>query len=274
MNSFKQQCIELRQKDHTLNEIVRITGRSKTTVYFHIKDIDLSAEKRAAIRANSRRRAMQLARSRKGKSARSFKPFDVWTPPMVLLVAHLMFDGEILCRRCVYNNRSQALISRVQKLMRRCYSYDPAVRKVTKSGVTTIAYHNVALSAYLLHKANGLLTEIPHLSLRCRKEFLRAFFDDEGCMDFNGTTRRIRGYQKDKKILVLVQRLLQDFHISAKLQGKNEIVITGKDGLRAFQNAINFSPGVCLNPKRTNSIWKQDIEKRTLLNQAIKSFKS
>jgi len=85
--------------------------------------------------------------------------------------------------------------------------------------------------------------------------------------------RSIRGYQNDVAILSTVQRLLKNFEIEAKLQGRNEVVISGKKNLIKFRDEINFSKGVRVNPNRTNSLWKKNLEKRKLLDMAIASFK-
>jgi len=45
MNEFGKQCVRLRRQDHSLLEIVRITGKGKSSVYPYIKNIPLS-EKR------------------------------------------------------------------------------------------------------------------------------------------------------------------------------------------------------------------------------------
>ena len=276
MKSFKQQCIELRQKDHTLNEIVEITGRSKTTVYFHIKDVPLSKKKIKEISENSRQAAIKLARSRKGKALRPFKPFKKWTPKMVLLIGHLMFDGEIARGRCVYNNRSSLLIKRVQKLMKLVYDFPGGIRIKDGSEVCVISFNNVELETFLQEKTLELLKGISGMPKLFQKELLRAFFDDEGCMNYNAksNTRRIRGYQNNKEILILIQKLLINFSIESRLQSSNEVVITGKENLIKFQKEINFSKGVRINPNRTNSLWKKNLEKRKLLDMAIKSFKT
>lgn len=275
MQSFKQQCIKLREKDYTLNEIVEATGRSKTSVYFHIKNIGLSEEKKSVIVANSRKRALQNAVARRGKSKRAFIPCTAWNSQLVLLFAHLLFDGEIRRVTCGYSNRSVALIRRVKRLFQKIYQFPPSKYLNEKTGVYSIRYHNVALAAYADQKARQMLDGIGHFPVAYQKEFLRAFFDDEGCMDFNKklNKRRIRGYQNDRAVLALVQKLLRNIHVESRLQGKNEVVITGKENLKKFQREINFSKGVRLNPNRTNSIWKKDIEKRELLDMAIKSFK-
>jgi hypothetical protein len=108
-----------------------------------------------------------------------------------------------------------------------------------------------------------------------RREFLRAFFDDEGCIDYNLDRghRRIRGYQKNIEILGIVKKLLLDFQIEARIQPPNEILIIGKGNLVQFQKEIGFSPGVRINGKRSNSTWKQPLEKREILRRAIESYK-
>ncbi len=62
--------------------------------------------------------------------------------------------------------------------------------------------------------------------------------------------------------------------INARVVKPNEVVIVGKENLIRFEREINFSPGVYMNGKRSNSRWKKHIEKRELLKRAIKSFKS
>ena len=262
MNAFKQQCIELRKQDHTLPEIVAITGRPKGSIYFHVRGIPLSEEKRKEISATNAKRALRIAGSRKGVSSRSFIRFFHWDKNLVLLVAHLLFDGEISSRTCAYNNRSLTLISRVEGLMRRLYVYEPKRRENVQTGVHRISYYNVALAAFMREKADALVREIVSLPRSYQCAFLRAFFDDEGCMDFRPkrNLRRVRGYQKDTSILILVRMLLKNFGISAIVQGKNEVVIRGREDLSRFQKEINFSEGVRINGNRSNSIWKESLE--------------
>lgn len=108
-----------------------------------------------------------------------------------------------------------------------------------------------------------------------KRAFLKAFFDDEGCMDFRPAHnhRIIRGYQKDIDTLRVVQVLLTDLGIPARVKAPNEVVIVGKSSLTKFQKEIGFSPGVRINGKRSNSIWKRSLEKREILHRAIASYK-
>jgi len=275
MNVFKEQCILLRKQGHTLTEIMQRLGRSKTSIFFHIRDIPLDAEKIRAIRKASGIRIRQYAIARKGKSTRPFKRFGKWTPDMVLLVAHLIFDGEIR-NGGIYNNRSEALIKSVERCMHSIYDFEPTRYKNELTGVSRVSYYNVELALFLKQKANGLVKNIKKMAFRLKREFLRAFFDDEGCMDYRpqSNRRKIRGYQKNVRILKLIKSLLNDFGIDARVVKPNEVVIVGKENLIRFERKINFSPGVFINGDRANSRWKKHLEKRALLRMAIESFKN
>lgn len=276
MHAFKNQCVLLRRKGHSITEIARITGRNKSSIYPHIRNIPLSSERVALYRRKSGEHIRQFALKRKGKSSRTFRKFETWTPSTTLLIAHLLFDGEISRGTCVYNNRSEALILRVRKQMSQLYDYEPRTYMNPVTGVTRLAYFNVALSAYLKKRSEELLANIRTLQKSHKKEFLRAFFDDEGCMDFReaGKRKRIRGYQKNQMVLQIVQELLADFDIISRVILPNEVVISGKQNLKKFKEEINFSPGVRINGNRSNSIWKEHLEKRELLDRAIASFKT
>jgi len=95
MNTFKQRCIELRKQDLTLPQIMAKTGRSKTSVYFHIRNISLSKRKLAAISRANKVQILRISADRKGKSKRSFKFFSFWDKEKVLLVAGTLGAASI-----------------------------------------------------------------------------------------------------------------------------------------------------------------------------------
>lgn len=276
MKTFKELCVELRGQDRSIIEIMHITGRPKTSIYAHIKDMPLSTKRIEQFKVASGKRIREFALVRKGKSVRSFRHHDTWSADSVLLVAHLLFDGEISRTRCAYNNRSIVLIERVEQLMIEWYDFEPSRYYNKLSGVSRITYNNVALSSYLNTKSRELLQEIKKMPLDLSREFIRAFFDDEGCMDYrpNEKRRSVRGYQKDVRILKIIKSLLADFSIASRIVLPNEVVIIGKENLMKFEREINFSAGVYMNGNRSNSRWKKHTEKRELLKQAIRSFKN
>lgn len=269
MSAFKEKCILLRHQGLTLSEIAVQTGRPKTSVYFHIRDIPLAEWKRKAVRKARGEHIRKYPLARRGKSTRNFKPVARWTPETVLLVSHLLFDGDIRRGACVYNNRNTVLVDRVEGLMRMFYAYPPSRYYNPDTKVRRISYFNVALAAHLQQRAAHLIDVIEGLGRAEQREFLRAFFDDEGCMDYRPGRRRVRGYQNDRDILYLAQRLLRNFGITAKVHRPNEVVISEVQSLRQFQKEINFSKGVCVNGGRSNSVWGSTKEKREILKQAI-----
>ncbi len=192
----------------------------------------------------------------------------------MFLVSHLIFDGEVSRTTCSYNNQNDALITRVRHLMRRVYQFEPKQYKNSLTGVTRISYYNVALGAYMQEKSKELLSIALTLPKELKRNMVKAFFDDEGCMDFRQTRniRQVRGYQKNVAVLKIIQKLLLEFDIPAALRAPNEIVISRKSNLEKFQKEIGFSPGVYINGNRTNSTWKKHLEKRVLLDRAINSY--
>jgi len=275
MNTFKERCIELRKQDYTLNEIVKITGRPKTSIYEYIYDIPLSKDKLQIIRLANGIRARSIALARKGKSDRNFRRFTEWNVDNVTLLAHLIFDGTVNGTSCIYNNRNLSLLNKVEICMKYIYDYEPKRYLNKRTGVYRISYHNVALSDYLEIKLQELLRDVNLLTKALKREFVKAFFDDEGCVDFRPkrNLRQVRGYQKNVTVLFLIQTLLSNFDIKSRIVKPNEVVISGKENLQKFRKEVNFSPGVKLNGNRSNSIWKKPLDKRLLLDQAIKSFK-
>ncbi len=276
MAEFKEKCVELRKQGLSLNEIVHLTGRAKTSIYFHIRKINLSHERQQQIKEARYLRIARFAVERKGKSEKNFKRFNKWDKSTVSLLSHLMFDGSITTSSCIYNNRNQSLLDNVEKCMSLIYDFAPKKWTNSLTGVNRISYHNVALTKYLKDKSIVLLKEIYDLPVPLKKEFVKAFFDDEGCIDFRPkrNRRQVRGYQKNIPILIIIQTLLGDLEINSRVIKPNEVVISGRENLRKFQKGINFSNGVYINGNRSNSIWKKSLEKRGILDQAIASFKN
>ena len=216
-----------------------------------------------------------MALERRGLSARKFTKFDGWNESTVSLVAHFLFDGEIKHGHCTYHNRNHALLDLVEAQMKDIYDFEPKRYYNRITGVSRISYFNVAFSAFIKQKAEELLRDVFTFPKELKRAFLRSFFDDEGCIDFRPSkkTRRIRGYQKNIRILEVVQELLHHFDIDAFIQLPNEVVMAYKENLSKFEKEIGFSPGVRINGNRSNSIWKKSLEKREILRRAIASYK-
>lgn len=275
--SFSRRCAVLRKRGYTLGEIAQLTDRPKTSVYFHIKNIPKSERLKKKIRD------IQFEKIRgkgpvKGKSllGRHWNSFQEWSPGRVNLVAHIMFDGAIRTSGILYHNRSEALLKNFRDKMNEVCFFLPK-RYNDRSGVSRVAYHNVELVPFFKNKVRILGREITGLPKEFKRQFLKAFFDDEGSIDFRPALhiRRVRGYQHYKRRLLLIQELLADFKISSYVDSRFfEIIISGKNNLETFKNEIDFSPGIKVNGDRSNSIWKKSPEKRRILAAALNSYRS
>ncbi|OHB18815.1 MAG: hypothetical protein A2854_03055 [Parcubacteria group bacterium RIFCSPHIGHO2_01_FULL_56_18] len=159
--------------------------------------------------------------------------------------------------------------------MKGIYPLEPKRYIDAATGVSRISYYNVSLAEYIKRKSIELLQSIGIMPKEFKREFLRSFFDDEGCIDFRPDrgNRRVRGYQKNIEVLKIIHALLTDFAITSRIQLPNEIVIVGRDNFLRFEKEIGFSPGVRINGKRSNSIWKKSLEKRKILRRAIASYR-
>ncbi|HEX9721978.1 MAG TPA: LAGLIDADG family homing endonuclease [Candidatus Paceibacterota bacterium] len=270
-----EECQLLRKQGYSLDEIVRTTGVPRTTVYGHIVHIPLSPEKQSAIRIATTKRINEFNITvRKGKAlpGRVFEKPDSWSPEFVFAVSHFMFDGEILYGGCAYYNRSDYLIETMRSVIKRLFGLDSRVDE-RDDGVKRIGYYNVEFGQYAKQKSVELLSYIQMAPVEEKRVFLRSFFDDEGSVGIYKNSRKVKGYQHNLIRLSLVQKLLKDFYIDSRVDEKyQEIVISRKENLIKFRKEINFSKGVYINPKRTNSIWKKKLEKRQLLDIAINSF--
>lgn len=274
-----EQCRKLRKEGFTLGEIAKKTRLPKTTIHGHVYDIPSSPVLEKKIRRiqeeNTRRLTEFVIKTRKGKCApgREISLPKDWSYDLVLIIAHFLFDGEIRTHSCVYNNRNEALIQRVESLMRKIFNLKPRYYLNRKTGVSRLFYHHVELANYIYKKSEVLKKYIKVNSLKGKRLFLKAFFDDEGSVHF--PKRLVRGFQHDPKILELVQDLLKDFGIDSRIDKKyKEIVISREENLIRFRDKINFSKGVYINPERKNSIWKQKLEKRKILERIIKGGKN
>ncbi len=274
-----EQCRSLRKQGKTLGEILKQVSISKTTAYKYIADIPLPEGIHQQKKRENCRRLSQLSyrqRKQREKDLVSHLP-EQWTDDYVLLVSHLLFDGELKPHYCAYSNRNTLLVERVRTCMEKYFHMRPPVYFRKTTGVSRISYANIALAHVLQRSANSLLMYIRNASPHHKYLFIRAFFDDEGCIDYKPKekTRRVRGFQHSRGILLTVQELLFDFGIESTIDSHNtELRITRKENLIKFRDSINFSEAIKVNGKRKNSVWKKDLEKRDILDMAIESYKS
>jgi hypothetical protein len=266
----------LRKEGGTLTEIVAESGLPKGSVFEYIKDIpksDYLKEKLARLRTEHH---TSIAGRLRGKSKKnwSFVQPATWSPQFVNVMAHFIFDGTMNRTSFTYNNRSLALIDQVMAVMKELLDVvDFKFYRDQKSGVMRVAYFNVELATFLNEKAAALLDYIPHGSREEKIAFLKAFYDDEGSVAFKGNKKSVKGYQHSVPILELVQKLLAELSMYSRIDAKFfEIIISRRVDIIRFAQLVNFSEGLCVNGQRSNSIWKESLEKREILRRLIADY--
>lgn len=273
--SIKNQAAALRQKGFSLNEISSNLNISKTTVHDWVSDKIILSEKAQARIA--KRISDGIAKANYAKYEGKYKGIyskivpkpRSWSNNLVSIVAHFMFDGGRQNDSYVYYNSSTGLVREVSEKVEEIFKLTPK-RRLTPEGVIRAIFFSMDFVRYLDRKIPYLIKYIPSARKEEKRAFLQAFFNDEGnaFYDKKYGHNRVRGYQKNTDILLIVKKLLREFEIESRIE-KNEIVISRKHDFKNFKKEINFSPYLFLNPKRKNSIWKRKISKRELLDMII-----
>lgn len=211
-------CKKLRRKGYTLGEIMKATKRPKGSVYFHIQSIPISKRLKKRIQTikgkNIQGKGLKRGISRLKRSIRSF---HIWEPWSVRLVSHIIFDGSITRKGVIYHNRNLQAVDQFSKDMSRVCLFSPR-RYTTKENVHRVAFYNIEMESFWKKKTALLIGEVALLRKNLQREFLKAFFHDEGSVYFNNISRvrRITGVQYNQNILNLVEHILATFNISAQ----------------------------------------------------------
>jgi len=274
--SKREQCRKLRKQGFSLGRIIKVAKLPKTTVWDQIGDIKLNKKAKKYFELNRDKNVLRANKKRKGKCWPGrivVKPSN-WSPELIYVLSHFLFDGTIRRDCCEYYNQGIDQINKMRKNVNFLFKVDSKIYDC-KNSVKKLRYSYVELGEYVIKKIKELKRYIKTASMKERKIFLRSFFDDEGCVSVEGNykSRRIRGYQHSKEILKLIKKLLRDFDIKSRINKTNtEVCISRKINLIKFQKDIDFSPGIYINPNRKNGIWKTKIEKRKILEKAINSY--
>lgn len=203
------------------------------------------------------------------------KPWSIktprWSSELVHLISHLSFDGRVDRYGCSYYSRNYGQARHVERLLRRLLGVRPRRRR-RDNGIWVVSYYNVKMAAWLQRREQQLLRVVRAHDAWSR-EWLRAFFDDEGHIHFSKQVRRVRASQYDSGVLRQAKASLKSLGIRSRLDiAARAVEIRGERDLQKFRRQINFSPGICINAHRKNGLWDYPFEKRVLLDKALASY--
>lgn len=270
------ECRRLRAKGYSFGEISSLTKIAKSTLYSYSKDIFLNAGQEQNIEVRRKAKCSSKPNLRKGKclpGREIIKP-ESWSDKLVHVVAHYMFDGRIGEDGCIYYSKDKYQIEHMKSLIEGIFKAKPKIH-LRDNGVYGLVFYHVEYAKYIKSQQEKLFEYLNNgAPLPCKKEFLKAFFDDEGNVYYSKSTRRVRGYQKSRQRLESIKYLLSNFGVSGRINKDGTYIeIAGRGNLERFSQDINFSPKIYLNPKRKNSIWRKKISKRRLLKLSIDSYR-
>ena len=199
-NELKEKTINLRKRGYSLNEISSQIKIPKTTIHDWVANKIILSE-RAKTRIKKRIFAGILKANRK-KRIKITKPIK-WSRGLIRIVSSFLFDGYSKIRGCAYCSRNLSQINLLRKIIYKIFKLTPYFY-ITKKGILKIEYNSIEFKKYINKKKKELLNYILSAPNEEKRIFLQTFFDDEGCINFNKNSKRVRGYQHSKKILKLV----------------------------------------------------------------------
>ena len=236
-----EECRKLRLEGCSLSEIFICTKLPKTTVYGYIRNIPLTSEHKRRIEQRRKELFKNRINPRKGKCrpGRVFVKPESWSNELIHIIAHFMFDGSIEKHGCVYYSSNKYQISHIKDLAEKLFGVKPTYR-MRNNKVGVLSFYYVELANYVRKKKGEIFRYLKNEAPREEKRtFLQAFFDDEGNIYYNKDKRRVRGYQRSKKVLEEIKDLLREFGIEGKInKNGNEIEISQRENLIKFANEI------------------------------------
>ncbi|MDP7180358.1 MAG: LAGLIDADG family homing endonuclease [Candidatus Woesearchaeota archaeon] len=168
--------------------------------------------------------------------------FDKVTKEKVRIYAHSIFDGHVSHSKgnsyiVGYTNKCPELLREFGNDVEYVYGIKKG-EYLLKSGVTNLIYSSKLMYLDILNFNKSIVKEDPEY----KKVYLRAFFDDEGCVIFNPSKGKffINGKQHNQKEILFIKSLLDDFGIGSKVY-KFVIEITLNKSIIEYSKLIGFT---------------------------------
>ena len=180
------------------------------------------------------------------------------------IVAHLMGDGCVTERYFAYYNMNDLLLENFEKDTLSLFRDIHIIRGKVNSGTQLVQVQNKPILNFLRSLIKDYRSHYLHIpkfidKKELQKEFLGAFYDDEGCVALrifkktNEIKRNITLSSNSLTLLEEIKKILQEnFNIKSnkiskytKKVGNKEFVnyvlsITGKENFIKFREEINF----------------------------------
>jgi len=213
------------------NDIIKLTKHGKATIVKYSKDIKVKIK-----RTVKRRKPAFIV--------------DGMTVEKARVIAHLQGDGCVTNKMVKYCNNCLSLVKMFHKDFKITFGFESGKIRcddgnwVTQSGARDAIEY---LKNYKFSSRKWMVPkEIVDSSKKVKAEYLRSLFDDDGTIIFYDDAWRIRLYSVNKKALLDIQNILNNFNIISLIQGpygprkKYQLEIAQKISIKKFCKKISF----------------------------------
>jgi len=266
--------IKKMRKSLSYKEIADRLRISPSTAHKYSKEIKVSENGKKRILnkiiKNQKKFASTFSKEKKIKENKNI------TPEKVRIISHCLFDGSVNSTkngvyRVQYTNASKISVNEFISDMKNVFGLEPTeYSKVNGKNIEwyTVSFYSKklfnrilqSLPEYSTAKENCRLKPwILNLSSKLKSEFLRAFWDDEGCIDING---KIHGKSKSKKVI----KQLKEIHASLGIKtsiwrdntSNNYALYIKKDPLNIKKFSLTgFKHGIICRGKNIGKLKKE-----------------
>ena len=231
----------------------------------YLKKISLDKSKasrsRLPLSAAEKKRLKKLALSASKKAAlRNTKPIEIkrFSAAQARVLAHLIGDGGVTGNTLFYTNKNMDLITQFKEDVKNEFGLDGALckrkwgchlfRVCSKKLVERLPLMVPCFGSHQATVPQNIFGAMPAV----KKEFLRALFDDEGCVScsFNRRKRagyvhihrRVELYSESEKLRTGLKLLLSDFKVyCVDSKKRKRIIISGFENIKNFYGNVGFS---------------------------------
>ena len=202
------------------------------------------------------------------------------------IIAHALFDGWVSIRHnsvyeLGYCNKNEVLVKQFAEDVSKVYGVPVSSIRRRSSGAWEITYRDKNMVADLLnimpsYPTKNLTVKLPAeiaKATHAYPTFLRAFWDDEGTVNYypQHRTRKLRAPCKPSCLRAQLLNMHLALDVDAREEKEHFITISGSENLIKFNEKIGFTSGVHVGrAKFGKDVWT-GYEKAEALNLMIRS---
>jgi hypothetical protein len=254
------------------NKLAKLLGKNDSTVYnyYHRNEfisLDIVSKILEILPWKERSKWEHLVEKNleeikcKGNMSKSLKnpKFPVnFTPSLAGVLGHIIGDGYVEMNKGTpligYTNKCTTLIDEFKMSIKEVFGHTTPYERILNYDVHNVRYSAIIgcilsnLIGQLPDSLTQMLLMISQLDEECKSSFLRALFDDEGCVTINKYQVIIE--MTNRKVIEVIKTLLLDFEIESGKTSerinedrlpKYKLAVSGKENLTRFDKIIGFS---------------------------------